>query len=108
MNREPMQNIDVSDTKYSDADSDLMINNLVYEMPRSLSLATGRTHVSQFPQRATYTVDRNSTMVFQWNTGNAYIDCSNSYLRFKMKANGPAFATAPTLGSGSALNLFHE
>jgi hypothetical protein len=108
MNREPMQNIDVSDTKYSDADGDLMVNNLIYEMPKSLSLATGRTHVNQFPQNRTYLVDRNSTMVFQWNTGNAYIDCSNSYLRFKMKANGPAFANAPTFGTGSALNLFHE
>jgi hypothetical protein len=108
MIREPMQNVDVSDTKYNESDGDLLINNLIYEMPKSLSLATGRTHVSQFPQRNTYTVDRNSTMVFQWNTGNAYIDSGNSYLRFKMKAIGPAFATAPTFGTGSALNLFHE
>ena len=108
MNREPMQSVDVSDTKYSDSDGDLMVNNLIYEMPKALSLATGRTHVSQFPQRSTYTVDRNSTMVFQWNTGNAYIDTSNSYLRFKMKASGTANVVPASFNYGSALNLFHE
>ena len=108
MNREPMQSVDVSDTKYSDSDGDLMVNNLIYEMPKALSLATGRTHVAQFPQRSTYTVDRNSTMVFQWNTGNAYIDTSNSYLRFKMKASGTANVVPASFNYGSALNLFHE
>ena len=108
MNREPMQSVDVSDTKYSDSDGDLMVNNLIYEMPKSLSLATGRTHVAQFPQRSTYTVDRNSTMVFQWNTGNAYIDTSNSYLRFKMKASGTANVAPAGFFLASALNLFHE
>lgn len=108
MNREPMQSVDVSDTKYSDSDGDLMVNNLIYEMPKSLSLATGRTHVAQFPQRSTYTVDRNSTMVFQWNTGNAYIDTSNSYLRFKMKASGTANVVPAGFFLASALNLFHE
>ena len=108
MNREPMQSVDVSDTKYSDSDGDLMVNNLIYEMPKALSLATGRTHVAQFPQRSTYTVDRNSTMVFQWNTGNAYIDTSNSYLRFKMKASGTANVAPAGFLYGSALNLFHE
>ena len=108
MNREQMQNVDVSDTQYNDSDGDLLINNLIYEMPKSLSLATGRTHVAQYPQRSTYTVDRNSTMVFQWNTGNAYIDTANSYLRFKMKAIGTANVIPAGFFLGSALNLFHE
>lgn len=108
MNREQMQNVDVSDTQYNDSDGDLLINNLIYEMPKSLSLAVGRTHVCQYPQRASYNVDRNSTMVFQWNTGNAYIDTANSYLRFKMKASGTANVVAARFLNGSALNLFHE
>ena len=109
MNREPMQNVDVSDTKYSDSDGDLMINNLIYEMPKSLSLATGRTHVCQYPQSNSYTVNRNTTMIFDWNVGNAYVDPANSYLRFKMKAVNPDLgATAPYFGSASALNLIHS
>jgi hypothetical protein len=108
MYNEPMQNVDVSDTKYNDSDGDLMINNLIYEMPKSLSLATGRTHVNQFPQRSTYAVNRNDTIIFDWNTGNAFIDPMNSYLKFKMRAIAPAATSGPLFNSGSALNLFHE
>lgn len=108
MNREQMQNVEVSDTQYNDSDGDLLINNLIYEMPKSLSLATGRTHVCQYPQNQSYKVDRNSTIVFQWNTGNAYIDTANSYLRFKMKASGTANVVPASFNYGSALNLFHE
>lgn len=108
MYNEPMQNVDVSDTKYNDSDGDLMINNLIYEMPKSLSLATGRTHVNQFPQRATYAVNRNDTIIFDWNTGNAFIDPMNSYLKFKMRSIGIQNVAIPTFGSGSALNLIHE
>ena len=108
MNREQTQNVDVSDTQYNESDGDLLINNLIYEMPKSLSLATGRTFVNQYPQRSTYTVDRNNTIIFDWNTGNSYIDCANSYLKFKMKAAGNAIITGATFSSGSALNLIHE
>ena len=110
MYREPQQSVETSDTKYAESDGDLMVNNLIYEMPKSLSLATGRTYVNQFPQRQSYTVDRNSTIIFDWGTGNSFIDSSNSYLRFKLRATGiKAIATdLPSFGCGSALNLFHE
>jgi len=110
MPREVQQSVSVSDTKYDEQDSDLLINNLIYEMPKALSLATGRTHVKQYPQRNTYNVDRNTTMVFDWNTGNSYIDAKNSYLTFKMRAINPnvQIPLAPVFGTGSALNLFRE
>ena len=110
MPREVQQSVDVSDTQYDEQDSDLLINNLIYEMPKALSLATGRTHVRQYPQRYTYNLDRNTTMVFDWNTGNSYIDAKNSYLTFKLRAIGPntAIATMPSFGDGSALNMFRE
>ena len=108
MYREQQQNVDVSDTKYDDSDGDLLINNLIYEMPKSLSLRTSRHHVNQYPQRNSYMVNRNETMVFDWNTGNSYIDPLNSYLRFKMKAINPAAVVGPNFGIGSALNLIHE
>lgn len=112
MYREPQQSVETSDTKYEENDMDLAINNLIYSMPRSLSLATGRTFVNQFPQRQSYDLNRNSTLIFDLNTGNSFIDSSNSYLRFKLKAYnikpGIADINCPTFGVGSALNLIHE
>ena len=112
MYREPQQSVETSDTKYEENDMDLTINNLIYSMPRSLSLATGRTFVNQFPQRQAYDLNRNSTVIFDLNTGNSFIDSSNSYLRFKLKAYNVKAAVldvnCPTFGVGSALNLIHE
>ena len=108
MYRENQQSVEVSDNKYDESDGSLMINNLIYEMPKSLSLATNRTNTLQYPQRSTYTVGRNTTIVFDWNTGNAFVDPANSFLRFKMVPAGVAAVAPPTFGSGSALNLFHE
>ena len=110
MSREIQQSVNVSDVKYDEQDSDLLINNLIYEMPKALSLATGRTHVKQYPQRNTYNMDRNTTVVFDLNTGNSYIDAKNSYLTFKLRAINPntAIAVMPSFGDGSALNMFRE
>ena len=108
MYKEQQQTTEVSDTSFEDRDGDLLINNLIYEMPRSLSLATGRTYVSQFPQRSTYTVDRNNTMIWDWNTGNAFVDTSNSYLKFKIRSSNTGSSGGASFASASALNLFHE
>ena len=108
MYRENQQSVEVSDTKYDESDGSLLINNLIYEMPKSLSLAVNRTNSLQYPQRSTYAVSRNTTVVFDWNTGNAFIDPANSFLKFKMVASGVAAVAPPTFGSGSALNLLHE
>lgn len=110
MYRESQQAIETTETENADADGDFMINNLVYEMPRSLSLRTARTWVSQFPQRATYKIDRNDTIIFDWNSGNSFIDAGNSFLKFKLKVyNATPLVTPATFGVyGSALNLFRE
>ena len=108
MPREMQQNVDVSDTKYDESDSSLLVNNLIYEMPKSLSLCVDRKNVLQYPQRSTYVVGRNNTIIFDWNTGNSYINPYNSFLKFKMVATGVAAVAPPTFGSTSALNLLHE
>jgi hypothetical protein len=102
------QNVDVSDTKYDEADSSLLVNNLIYEMPKALSLCVDRKNILQYPQRSTYAVGRNTTIIFDWNTGNSYIDPYNSFLKFKMTAIAPVAVAPPTFGSTSALNLIHE
>lgn len=108
MSREMMQNVEVSDTKYDEADSSLLINNLIYEMPKALSLCVDRKNILQYPQRSTYTVNQNNTICFDFNTGNSYINATNSFLKFKMVASGVANVAPPTFGSGSALNLIRE
>jgi hypothetical protein len=112
MSREIQQTVDTSNTDYGESiDADLLVNNLIYEMPKALSLAVSRQHVLQYPQRSTYPLSRNTTVVFDWNTGNAFIDPSNSFLKFKLVVENPtvpAVATVPTFGVGSALNSIHE
>jgi hypothetical protein len=110
MSREVQQSVDVSDTSYDDVDGDLLLNNLIYELPKALSLVTNRTHKRQFSQRSTYTVDRNTTMVWEMSTGNAFGNIETSYLHYKMTAKNvtPAIAQMPSFASGSALNLHRE
>ena len=108
MPREMQQNVEVSDTKYDESDSSLLVNNLIYEMPKALSLCVDRKNILQYPQRSTYVVGRNNTVIFDWNTGNSYINSYNSFLKFKMVATGVSAVTPPTFGTSSALNLLHE
>ncbi len=112
MYREPQQQAQTTDTYEDKSDeSDLLINNLIYEMPRSLSLAVSRNYVQQFPQRATYDMssNRSDTIVFDLNTGLSFVDPQNSYMKFKMKVVSPAgVLAAPTFGVGSGLNIIRE
>lgn len=111
MYREPQQSVDTSDTQYEENDADMLINNLIYSMPKSMSVCVNRTHVQQFPtSMSNVKVGRDSVLIWDWNTGNNYIDCSNSYLKFRLKATATtALVAPPTFGVfGSALNLFKE
>jgi len=112
--REAQENTAVSDVKsYDDDESDLLINNLIYSMPRALSLATARSHSKMYPQRSSYTVDRSNTIIFDWNSGNNYINPANSYLKFSLTATTTDAKDAATtdylyFSSGSAINLFNS
>ena len=113
MSREVQQTVDTSNTDYGDSiDADLLVNNLVYEMPSALSLAISRTYTLNYPQRSTYPLSRNTTVVFDWNTGNGFIDPSNSFFKFKLVVETPTVpapvGAVPTFGESSALNLIHE
>lgn len=108
MSREVQQSVNVSDTDYDNVDSDLLVNQLIYEVPKSLSLAIEKTIVSFYPLRSTYSVGRNSTMSFTINSGNYYIDPYDSTLDFKMVASGNQAVVGPTFGSNGANALIHE
>ena len=70
---ENQMNVGTSDVQVSDeSEEDLLINNLIYSMPKSLSLATQRTYVRMFPEQRVMQVNKNNTMVTTFNTGNNY------------------------------------
>lgn len=109
MYREAQQSVETSDTAYNDAEGDLFINQLIYAMPKALSVRTQKTHLMMYPQRQTYEVSPSNTIIFTWNTGNSYIDLDNSFLKFRMVAKGVSVVTPPTFGVyGSGLNLFNQ
>ena len=58
----------MSDVSQQSGSSDLMVNNLVYKQPASLSLAVNRTYKKMFFQRSAYTGDKSTTMICDWNT----------------------------------------
>jgi hypothetical protein len=92
----------------SEAQGDLLVNNLIYKQPKALSLAKTRTHVKQFFQRSNYDSAPNKTAVIDWNTGASYIDVGNSYLSFNIIARAGSTASPTALfdfGDGSAMNV---
>lgn len=109
---EQQQNVGVSDStveETSEQESDLLVNNLIYSMPKSLSLCTMRTYVRMYPEQASYSVDRSTTVVTNWNTGNNYINAANSFLKFKLTVPAPTGTlTTSNFGSGSAINLINN
>lgn len=107
---EPQQNVGVSDVQVADeSEEDLLINNLIYSMPKSLSLATMRTYVRMFPEQRAVFVNKNNTVVTTWNTGNNYINAANSFLKFRLSNTYTvAGAHDTTFGSGSAINVINS
>lgn len=109
---EPQQNVGVSDVQVTDeSEEDLLINNLIYSMPKSLSLATSRSYVRMYPeQKSAISVGRNTIVTSNWNTGNNYINCANSFLKFRVNPlvfSGVAVSNAG-FATGSAINLFNN
>ena len=97
-----------SDVSVQDSsDADLLVNNLTYESPKALSLATNRSYQKSFFQRSVYSGDRSTTMICDWNSGTSFINCSNSYLSVSVQLEGGAGGAA-SFGSGSAVNIINE
>ena len=97
-----------SDVSVQDgSDADRLVNNLMYESPKALSLATNRSYQKSFFQRSAYTGDRSTTMICDINSGTSYINCANSYLAVSVQLEGGAGGTA-SFGSGSAMNIINE
>ena len=107
---ESQRSTQVSDVSQQSGNSDLLVNNLVYQQPKALSLAVNRTYKKQYFQRNTYNGDKGQNMICDWNTGTSYVNCANSYVTFKLKLldDGSAIDASANFGSGSAMNIINE
>lgn len=83
-------------------DSLLTVNQLSYRMPPAINIANKVTHTIQYSQQASYS--SGGTMIWDFQTGNSFIDANCSYLRFVVTPTDGTHC----FGSGSAASLFER
>jgi hypothetical protein len=87
----------------------LAVNQLSYQMPPSLGIATSTRHRMEFAQMNSYTVGANggaSTVVFDLQSGSSFIDPAVSYFVFNIShVANPVSAVPMGFGSGSIANI---
>jgi hypothetical protein len=90
------------------AESLLQVNKLAYRMPPQLSIASNRTIQTMFSNQSVYTPS--NTIIFDVQSGSAFVDPADSYLRFKLQVQNNAGAGVGgfCLGSGSATNVLQR
>ena len=86
--------------------SDLLVNNLVYQQPSALSLATARAYTRHYPQVQTYSSGQ--TLVLDLTSGASFVDTETSYLTFEVQLKTTGGAITANFGSGSAMNLIRQ
>jgi hypothetical protein len=86
--------------------SDLLVNNLVYQQPSALSLATARAYTRHYPQVQTYSSGQ--TVVMDLTSGASFVDPETSYLTFDCILKTSGATITANFGSGSAMNLFRQ
>ena len=79
-------------------DSLLQVNRMLYKMPPSISIANSRHYQTGFPQQTSYGPGR--TIVFDSQTGSAFIDGKTSYLKLRVTTDDLG-----DFGQGSAMSL---
>ena len=86
--------------------SDLLVNNLVYQQPSALSLATARSYTRHYPQVQTYSSGQ--TVVMDLTSGAFFVDPETSYLTFDLILKTSGGAITANFGSGSAMNIIRQ
>lgn len=113
LRNEVQESNQVSDVAVQDEgmiSSDLLVNNLVYRTPSSLSLASERTYTRLFPQTQSGVVNGN-TIIFDLTSGTAFHNNYNTYLTFDMVLNvtgATGAAASANFGCGSAMNIIRQ
>lgn len=89
-------------------DSLLGVNELSYQMPPSLGIATMARHRQEFAQINSYTVSTGGggqTVVFDSQTGSSFVDPKASYYVFNISHTSPVVPVG--WGSGSVANIIN-
>jgi hypothetical protein len=84
------------------AESLLQVNQLSYRLPPQISIASKTTHVINYSQQSNY--NGGNTVIFDIQTGSAFVDPMASYFRFVVKPSASGFG----FGSGSVCNIFNR
>lgn len=82
------------------AESLLQVNQLSYRLPPQISIASKCTHVINYSQQSAYV--GGNTVIFDIQTGSAFVDPQASYFRFVVRPSDSLHA----FGSGSVGNIF--
>ena len=88
----------------------LQDNGILYRAPSQLSTTVARTYKIEYAQRQSYK-GFGSPIIFDWNTGTAYVDPASAILSFKIKIinSDPTNDCILTWGGGlGACNLISE
>ncbi len=85
----------------------LDVNDLVYMMPKNLSLASARNLKEYVAQKSSYSSSE-SSVIITVQSGAQYVNWAASHLRFSLDIVKSANGGATTWGKGSAFNLFRE
>lgn len=85
----------------------LDVNDLVYMMPKNLSLASARNLKEYVAQKSNYSSSE-SSVIITIQSGAQYVNWAASHLRFSLDITKNANTATTTWGKGSAFNLFRE
>lgn len=85
----------------------LDVNDLVYMMPKNLSLASARNIKEYVAQKSSY-ASTESSVIITIQSGAQYVNWAASHLRFGLDIVKNQNTVSTTWGKGSAFNLFRE
>ena len=95
------------DEKGDSIDKLLDVNDLVYMMPKNLSLASARNLKEYVAQKSNYSSSE-SSVIITIQSGAQYVNWAASHLRFSLDIVKDQNTVSTTWGKGSAFNLFRE
>tara|TARA_R110002153_G_scaffold129228_2_gene277885 strand:- start:4261 stop:5496 length:1236 start_codon:yes stop_codon:yes gene_type:complete len=99
-----LQQMSKGEARADDITDLLDVNDLVYELPKNLSLAAARNTKEYHFQKSEYT-NGDGSMICTLQTGGQYVNWAASHLKFKLTRTSTGTSD---WGKGSAANIFRE
>ena len=99
-----LQELSKGDARADDITDLLDVNDLVYELPKNLSLASARNTKEYHFQKSEYT-NGDGSMICTLQTGGQYVNWAASHLKFNLTRTAGGTSD---WGKGSAVNIIRE